>query len=98
MDNEIQAAVQTAVARLNEMRDADSQVGTDAGTVIAGSAGQLDSMGLINLLLFVEEELTSALGQPIDVMTTVGEHAASSASFTLDELTQLIRQRASELS
>ena len=98
MDNEIQEAVHKAVGRLNEMRDADSQLGTATDTVIAGSAGSLDSMGLINLLLFVEEELATALGKPIDVMTTVGEQAASSASFTLGELTDLIGRRASELS
>ncbi|MBT8423043.1 MAG: hypothetical protein HKN56_09250 [Gammaproteobacteria bacterium] len=98
LQDKVEIAVNNAVARLNEMRDADSQLGTDPNTVLTGSEGQLDSMGLINLLLFVEEELAGALGTPVDVMTTVGEQAASSASFTIGELTALIERRANELS
>ncbi len=91
-ETQIQEAVNTAIARLNEMLDADSQLATTPDTVIAGPEGKLDSMGLINLLLFAEEELSQTLGKPVDVMGTVGDQAASSAAFTLAELTALIQQ------
>jgi hypothetical protein len=94
LDTSIQNAVFTAVARLNEMRDADSRLIAAPETVIAGPDGQLDSMGLINLLLFAEEEVTRALGRPVDVMSTVGDCAATSASFTLSELAELIAKDA----
>jgi hypothetical protein len=90
LDNKIQNAVFTAVARLNEMRDSESRLNAAPETVIAGPDGQLDSMGLINLLLFAEEEVTRALGCPVDVVGIVAERAASSASFTLSELAELI--------
>ena len=93
-ETQIQEAISKAIARLNQMLDADSQLDATPDTVIAGPQGKLDSMGLINLLLFAEEELGQALGQPIDVMGTVGDRAASSAAFTLAELSELIRQTA----
>ena len=97
METVIQTAVFKAIERLNEMRDADNYLATAPDTVIAGPAGQLDSMGLINLLLFTEEELSQVLKQPVDIMNTIGEQAASSAAFTLRELTELIRQSVDEV-
>ncbi len=97
METVIQTAVLKAIERLNEMRDADNCLATAPDTVIAGPAGQLDSMGLINLLLFTEEELSQILGRPVDVMNTIGEQATNSAAFTLRELTELIRQSIHEL-
>lgn len=93
MEQQIQDAVARAVERLNEMRAADSRLAADPATVIAGTEGQLDSMDLINLLLFTEEELANTLGRHVDVMNTLGEHAASQASFTLGELAELIRSK-----
>ena len=95
METQIREAVFAAVARLNEMRDADSRLEAAPDTVIAGPNGQLDSMGLINLLLFTEEEIARTLGRQVDVMSTVGERAASSASFTLNELAELIGKESS---
>ncbi len=91
-DTQIQEAIGKAVSRLNEMLDADNRLSAEPDTVLAGSDGRLDSMGLINLLLFAEEELGQALGRPVDIMSTVGDRAASSAAFTIGELIELVRQ------
>ena len=97
MEKQIQDAVFKAVARLNEMRDAASRLNAEPDTVIAGSDGQLDSMDLINLLLFTEEELAQTIGKPVEVMSTLGDRASSSASFTLGELAELIRLKVAEM-
>lgn len=97
MEKQAQDVVFKAVARLNEMRDADSRLTAAPGTVIAGPEGQLDSMDLINLLLLIEEELAQAVGQHVDVMSKIGDRVASSASFTVNELTELVQQSVAEL-
>lgn len=82
-----------AVGRLNEMRDADSRIEPAAGTVIAGPGATLDSMGLVNLMLFAEEELTREAGQPVDVMSVLGERVTDGSALTLRELADLVGER-----
>lgn len=92
METKIFDAIYKAIERLNEMRDSDSPLEPSADTVIAGPGGGLDSMGLINLLLFTEEELLQALGHPVEVMSAIGERPANTTSFTIGDLAELIRQ------
>ena len=97
MEQRTFAAVCRALAKLNEMRGAEGRLEASPETVIAGPEGMLDSMGLINLLLFTEEDLALTFGQPVDIMDTIGERAANSASFTIGELVNVIDARVAEL-
>jgi acyl carrier protein len=87
----LQAIYQT-IAELNGQLPATQQLAAAPETVLVGEKGQLDSLGLINLLVNLEDVLAAAVGRRIKIfderllanaqgpMATVGalaEHVAA---------------------
>src|SRR5262249_23935514 len=58
----VSAAFFRAVDTLNETLATTQQVRKSGDTVLIDSKGSLDSMSLVNLIVFVEEELAQAVG------------------------------------
>lgn len=86
--------IYTALGRVNELREPDSQIACSPDTILFGQAGSLDSLGLVSLLMDVEEAVSARAGRPL--MLT-DEHAmaqrrnpfrtvGSLADFVLDRL------------
>jgi len=69
--NTIQARVETAVFRaidtLNETLAQTQQVAKARDTVLIDSTGSLDSMSVVNLLVFIEDELAQVHGLQLDL-------------------------------
>jgi hypothetical protein len=66
--------IYTAVRRANELREPDAQVACAEDTVLYGPAGSLDSLGLVSLLMDVEEAVGTRAGT---ALTLTDEHAMS---------------------
>jgi acyl carrier protein len=63
----VSAAIFRAVDTLNETLAKTQQVKKGGDTVLIDSEGSLDSMALVNLIVFVEDELAQALGRQLDL-------------------------------
>ena len=59
------AAVLEAVTEFNEQLDAEHKLELDAGTRLLGRSSKLDSFGLVNLIIIVEEKLNDKFNRSI---------------------------------
>ena len=66
-----------AVDEINQQLPAETQLGKSDDTVLFGRLGKLDSLGLVNLKVAVEEKLEDELGLTV---TIVDERAMSQSS------------------
>lgn len=60
-----QAAVQSAVDEMNLSLPEDKQLSKDPDAVLFGEGSHLDSVGLVNLVMAVEQHLGDATGEDI---------------------------------
>jgi len=51
-----------AIGRINELRDPGDRIGYSEETVLYGSGGALDSLGLVSLILDVEQAVNERVG------------------------------------
>lgn len=63
----VSAAIFRAVDTLNETLAKTQQVRKSGDTVLIDSKGSLDSMALVNLIVFVEDEMAQAFGRQLDL-------------------------------
>lgn len=63
----IRAAIFRAVDTLNETLAKTQQLRKSGDTVLIDSKGSIDSMALVNLIVFVEDELAHAFGRQLDL-------------------------------
>jgi hypothetical protein len=63
----VSAAIFRAVDTLNETLAKTQQVRKSGDTILIDSKGSLDSMALVNLIVFVEDEPTQAFGGQLDL-------------------------------
>jgi acyl carrier protein len=59
--------VSGAVDEINELRPRDQLIEKDLSSSLVGSEGSLDSLGVVNLLVALEEKLGEQLGHTIIV-------------------------------
>lgn len=57
MNDQIQRAILSAIEEVNEILPPEMRLSSDPEAVIFGKGGKLDSLGLVNLVLAVEERL-----------------------------------------
>jgi len=62
MEDKIQNIVSCAIDRLNELLPVDQPLPKESTTVLLGQGSRLDSMGFVNLIVALEEELEKQLG------------------------------------
>ena len=74
MKNKIVQAIYEVFDELNSERELGNQLVKADNTVILGADGKLDSLGLVTLIVFLEEKLNDSLG--IDI-TLADERAMS---------------------
>ena len=58
MHDEIQSAILSTIKEVNEILPAEMRLSSDPEAVIFGKGGKLDSLGLVNLVLALEERLS----------------------------------------
>lgn len=62
MDGEIDIVLNSAIDSVNELLPVDRPLSKNKHTVLLGENGELDSMGFVNLVAAVEEQLERQLG------------------------------------
>ena len=64
---EVSAAIFRAVDTLNQTLAKTQQLKKSGDAVLIDSKGSVDSMALVNLIVFVEDELVQAFGRQLDL-------------------------------
>lgn len=72
---DVEAAVFSAMDRLKELLPPDVRLDRTRSALLLGDGTSLDSMAVVNLLVFVEEEMLSRLGVEITLVGADGEGA-----------------------
>ncbi|HEY8635187.1 MAG TPA: acyl carrier protein [Candidatus Dormibacteraeota bacterium] len=89
-------AINSAVDDLNEILDADERLGKSPDEALIGKDAKLDSLGLVNLIVLVEEKIQ----QKFDVgITLVDERAMSQSKSpfrTLGSLAEFVEEQLNE--
>jgi len=62
MENKVENVINCAIDRLNELLPTGESLSKEKTTTLLGRGGRLDSMGFVNLLVALEEELEKQLG------------------------------------
>ncbi len=84
----IEAAIFSAIDRLTELLPPNVQLERTRTAPLLAEGSSLDSMAVVNLLVFVEEEIHSALG--IDIMLTGVDSEAGVDAEALETVGTLI--------
>lgn len=58
-------AIKNAVAEINLSRDADKQLSDDPDAVLYGEGSDLDSLGLVNVVMSAEQHIGDETGEDI---------------------------------
>ena len=65
MKNDIISLIYNSIDELNAQRTLDNQIVKSGETVLFGREGKLDSLGLVNLILSIEEAVNEAFNREI---------------------------------
>jgi acyl carrier protein len=87
MEDKVQKAINGAIDRLNELMPAGGELSKDAATVLLGRDALLDSMGFVNLVVMLEEEIEKQFGCQVNLSD---ELAAKPEIRTIGELHQAL--------
>ena len=68
MRESVEEALFSAIDLLNETLAPSQQLAKSRDTILADSGGRLDSMAVVNLLVFLEDELSSRFGRELDLV------------------------------
>jgi acyl carrier protein len=92
-----QTIVDRAIERLNELLDPENAIAKQPETILLGPGGKLDSMGFVNLVVALEEELKSSLGLDLSLMDALyADQKWSERGLTVGGLAILLERLASE--
>ncbi len=89
----IEALIWDAVDEVNEMLPADARVPKQADAVLLGPTGSLDSFGLVNLIVALEQRIEDEFG----VTLTLADDKAMSYSRSPFRTVQTLRQYVNDL-
>ena len=81
------ALIYRTVDLMNQQLPAARRLGRSPGTVIVGDGGALDSLGIVNFVLALEELVADALGRPVPLLDAERLAAEDSPFRTIDSLT-----------
>jgi acyl carrier protein len=62
MEEKVEKVLNCAIDRVNELLPTGEPLSKEKDTVLLGQGGNLDSMGFVNLVVAIEEELEKQLG------------------------------------
>ena len=65
--SQIEAAVLRAIDKVNELLPASQRLAKSRETRLLDDGTELDSLSIVNLLVFVEDELSESLGREISL-------------------------------
>ena len=82
--------VATAIREFNDQVPADQQMACSPEAVLFGEGGKLDSLGLVNVLVAVEQGVAELLGMEVSVANEDAMSRRSSPFRTMGTLTDYV--------
>lgn len=89
-EDRIRAALFAAVDELNEQSPEGQRIEKSSDTVLFGSSGRLDSLGLVNLIVSTEERIEDEFGVAITIADERAISQENSPFRTLGTLSEYI--------
>jgi acyl carrier protein len=71
MEEKVREVLNCAIDRVNELLPTGEPLSKENDTVLLGQDGNLDSMGFVNLVVAIEEELETQLGVKVSLSDEV---------------------------
>lgn len=96
VDMDIFAEILLPAAEAFEQMQPGTRIPRDPQAVLFGESGALDSLGLVNYIVLVEEKLESRLGRPLALATEKAMSRRSSPFRSLEALSVFIGEMAAE--
>jgi acyl carrier protein len=82
--------VATAIREFNELVPADQRMGSSPETALFGEGGKLDSLGLVSVLVAVEQGVADVLGKQVSVANEDAMSRRNSPFRTVETLTDYV--------
>jgi len=92
----INSLVLKAVEELNQQRSSEQWLPPSPDTLLSGQEGRLDSLGLVNLILLVEEQIADELGVEITLTDERAMSQENSPFRSVRTLTEYVSQLVEE--
>ena len=89
-------AVNSAVDELNEILDPDERIGKSPDEALIGNDARLDSLGLVNLIVLVEEKIQQKFGVGITLVDERAMSQSKSPFRTLGSLAEFVEEQLNE--
>jgi acyl carrier protein len=98
VDPRVLASVYAAIDEFNLSQDDGRRLEKNPSTVLLGANSTLDSLGLVNLLVTVEEQVSTQLNAPVTLASDKAFSMRNSPFATISSLTAYVQQLVSEAS
>ena len=86
----IERAVFRAIDEINQARAREQRLEKSSDTVLMGESGRLDSLGLVNLVVAVEEQVAEEFGVTINIADTRARLQTANPYQTVSSLVEYI--------
>lgn len=77
---EILSVIYEALNDLNAQLPVERRLGKAESTILIGEGSTIDSLGVVELLVNVEERVTAATGRGVALLESVGQHLSGQKS------------------
>ena len=95
MENPYYSIIRNAIQELNDTKEGDT-IGSTPDTVLLGPDSVIDSIDLINLIVAIEEQVSTTYGQSINLVSEEAMSSHVAAFGTVSSLTAYLEELISE--
>jgi acyl carrier protein len=92
-DQKVVAAINSAIDDLNEVLEPAEQLAKSADVALIGQDASLDSLGLVNLIVLVEEKIQQQFGVGITLVDERAMSQSKSPFRTLGTLAEFVQEQ-----
>jgi len=92
-DDKVVAAINSAIDDLNEVLEPDARLAKSAQVALIGQDARLDSLGLVNLIVLVEEKIQQQFGVGITLVDERAMSQSKSPFRTLGTLAEFVQEQ-----
>jgi acyl carrier protein len=92
-DEKVVAAINSAIDDLNEVLEPDERLAKSAQVALIGQDARLDSLGLVNLIVLVEEKIQQQFGVGITLVDERAMSQSKSPFRTLGTLAEFVQEQ-----
>lgn len=90
--DQIRTAVYRTIDSVNDLLPPQQALSRDENVVLVGQEASLDSMGFVNFVVALEEELEHELHRDFNIPDLLAMHSENGGSFTVADLIEVLSQ------